>query len=386
MTCLFRSVFLTAACILAFDQAFASKVVTVENKNVRPNAGVVEMPAVSVTDEVGLTNSLSGVTKFSLVISSEANVRLSRTSLTSVSVSPATVRPVSVSDDLRTLSFESSTPLPSGVSISVSGIKVVAYNRYSPLHGLDLDVGSDGTIDAYDQNGIRVTDEYGAQDVTAPQEPVGLTGAFSTGYVTVTANPSGDLDFEYFKISFEDAAGNSLWNTSQSSLSARQLDLVSNTDVVRVQSVDRNGNLSVGVLLRKSSVEAVSSTGSTSGSGVSQTSTGSVSVPVEETSTGSVASTGSTVATGSVALEPAYVPTYRSSGLSGMIAGMDAFIASHEGSKTYVESEKAPVRIIRNDLAKYFESFFKTRIIAKKRLLVGQIRAKAAVLKDVILK
>lgn len=385
MTRLFRSVFLTAACILAFDQAFASKVVTVENKNVRPNAGVVEMSAVSVSDEAGLPNSLSGSTKFSLVISSEANVRLSRASLTSVSVSPAIVRPVSVSDDLRTLSFESSVPLPFGASISVSGIKVVVYNRYSPLHGFDLDVGSDGTIDAYDQNGIRVTDEYGAQDTTPPQDPVGLTGSFSTGYVTVTANPSGDLDFESFKISFEDAAGNSLWNTVQSSLAARQFDLVSNTDVVRVQSVDRSGNLSAGLLLRKSLVEANSSTGSASGSDTSQTSTGSVTVPVVETSTGTTASTGS-VAAGSVMLEPVYVPTYRSSGLSGMIAGMDAFIASHEGSKTYVESERAAVRIIRNDLAKYFESFFKTRVGAKKRLLVGQIRTKAAVLKDVILK
>ncbi len=386
MTRLFRSVFLAATLVLAFDQAFASKVVTMENKNVRPNAGIVEMPSVSVTDEVGLPNSLSGATKFSLVISTEANVRLSRTSLTSVAVSPTTVRPVFISDDLRTLSLESSVPLLSGASISVSGIKVVVYNRYSPLHGFDLDIGSDGTVDAYDQNGIRVTDEYGAQDVTAPQDPVGLTGSFSTGTVTVTANPSGDLDFENFKISFEDASGSSLWNSAQASLVARQFDLVSNTDVVRVQSVDRNGNLSVGAILRKSIVEAVSSTGSTTGSGTAQTSTGTVSAPVPQTSTGFSSSTGTSVSTGSVTLEPPYVPGYRSSGLSGMISGMDAFIAAHEGSKTYPESEKAPVRIIRNDLARFFESFFKTRVAAKKRLLVGQIRAKAAVLKDVVLK
>lgn len=202
----------------------------------------------------------------------------------------------------------------------------------------------------------------------------------------MTANPSGDLDFENFKISFEDVSGYSLWNTVQSSLVARQFDIVSNTDVVRVQSVDRNGNLSIGVLLRKRSVEAVSSTGSTTGTGTSQTSTGTVSVPDTQTSTGTSSSTGVVVSTGAMALEPLYVPVYRSSGLSGVISGMDAFIASHEGSKTYSESEKAPVRIIRNDLAKFFESFFKTRIAAKKRLLVGQIRAKAAVLKDVILK
>lgn len=38
MTRLFRSVFLAAALVLTFDQAFASTVMTTENKSVRLNA------------------------------------------------------------------------------------------------------------------------------------------------------------------------------------------------------------------------------------------------------------------------------------------------------------------------------------------------------------
>lgn len=383
MTRLFRSAFLAAALFLAFDQALASKVITAENRNVRPNAGIVEMPVVSVSDEVGLPNSLSGATKFSLVLSTEANVRLSRTSLTSVSVSPATVRAVSVSDDLRTLSFESSVPLASDTLLSVSGIKVIAYNRYSPLHGFDLDVGSDGTVDAYDQNGIRVTDEYGAQDLTAPQDPVAVSGSFTAGTVTLSAQPSGDLDFENFRVAFETASGVELGNSTQTALVARTFDLVANTAVVRVQSVDRTGNVSTGVLLWKATPATSTSSGTTSSGSVSSSGS-TTSTGTSSTDSVSVGTSDGTSSSTGITLDPLYVPLYKSVPLVNVIAAMDRFIAAQ--TKTSSDVSTQTVRVLRNDLAKSLESFYKTRVTAKKRLLVGQIRAKAAVLKNALLK
>ena len=80
---------------------------------------------------------------------------------------------------------------------------------------------------------------------------------------------------------------------------------------------------------------------------------------------------------------PLYVPTYQSAA-TNVIAAMDRFILTHVKQDAALET--AAVRTIRNDLAKLFESFYRTRIVAKKRLLVGQIRTKAAALKSELLK
>lgn len=63
---------------------------------------------------------------------------------------------------------------------------------------------------------------------------------------------------------------------------------------------------------------------------------------------------------------------------------MDRFVAAHVKNDATLDTDA--VRTLRNDLAKLFESFYQTRVVAKKRLLVGQIRAKAALLKTELLK
>lgn len=378
----FASIFTTAVLFLSADSVFASKIATSENKNVRPNVGVVTMPSVTVSDEPGMPRSLSGYTSFSLVISPESNVRFFRKSAFDITVTPNVARVYSVYDDLRTIRFQADAPLPAGTTFTISGIQVVAYNRYSPLHGFDLDLGSDGEIDAYDPNGIRVTDEYGTQDITIPQEVTALTGSFVGSTVTVSAQPSGDLDFENFRVVFLDASGKEIFNNSQASLVAKSFDLPAGTDVVRVQSVDRYGNVSIGSDLRKPS-PAVTASGSTSTGSTATGATSTGSTATGATSTGTVSNTGST-ASGAVALPVKYVPNYRHAPLSNVIAAMDRFIAAQ--TKNDALKETVAVRTIRNDLAKLFESFYQTRITAKKRLLVGQIRTKAALLKAELLK
>lgn len=255
-----------AALLLSVPQAFASTVWTSETKTFRPNAGIVEIPAVNVADQPGMPGSLSGATSFTLVLSSEANVRLAKASALSASVTGGDVKIAGVSDDLRSVRFVAASPLPSGVSLSISGLKAVIYNRYSSIRGLDLDVGSDGTIDALDPNGIRVNEEYGTQDVTAPHEPLAVTGAFFPGSVIVSALPSADIDFEQFRVSLETLSGASLSSSLVTALSSRSFDLPLGANVVRVQSVDNRGNVSEGVTFRNPAVPALDTTVASSGS------------------------------------------------------------------------------------------------------------------------
>lgn len=292
-------------------------------------------------------------------------MRLSRTSVDSVVVSLSSVRAVSVSDDLRTISFESFAPLPSGASFSVSGIKVIAYNRYSPLRGFDLDIGSDGVLEAYDPNGIRVTDEYGTQDTTVPQEPAAVTGTFLSGSVILSASPSGDLDFENFRLDVVTASGTEISTSTFTSVDHREVILPTHAGGVLVRSVDRYGNTSSGVLVRRPSPAGAVTTDV--GSGSLATSTGS-SVSSEDSVT---ASTGS--------LAESYVPTYRKPALITLIAGMDAYVARQ--AKAFPNADLRAARLVRNDLAKLFESYFRARFKFERRAYLPSIYAKVTELK-----
>jgi hypothetical protein len=333
-----------------------------ENRTFLPNSGIVTTPDVTVADQPGLPGSLSGATAFSLVIGSDSFVRFAPESLSSVTVQGISgVLLSSVSSDLRTLRFTASTPIPSGASLTVSEIRVVVYDRYSPLRGFDLDVGSDGGIDAYDSNGIRVSQDYGKPDVTPPYDPVAVSGSFLQGSVKISAEPSGDVDFANFAISFESASGSVLKNVVATTLSSASFDLPTGTVRVRVQSVDTHSNTSSGVLLSASS----SATGS-----------------VVPTASGSVSSTGSAVtvpvATGSVSVPAPYVPAYRDARLSALIRAMDAFIASKAAT------DAVGVANARNALAGQFEAFYRTRLAAKRQALFLQIKASVATLKALL--
>lgn len=355
----------------------ASQIATFENKNVRPNAGIVEYPRISIKDEAGLPGSLSGSTTFSLVLSSESNVRLSRTSASTVTASGIVLKSVSVSDDLRILRIDTASPLVSGVSFFLDGISAVAYNRYSPLRGFDLDVGSDGSLEAYDPNGIRVTDQYGTPDTTPPHDPVGVRADFTNASVFVSALPSGDLDFETFRVDVLTASGVELSNSAFTSLDRREIALPSSASSVKVRSVDRYGNVSSGTLIEKFQTVPASEVPSSSGATTPSTSSsGATSESVSDS--GSTAS-GAVNGTGTAILAPLYVPTYRKAGLTTLIASMDAFVADR--SSAFPNTDAAAVRLIRNDLAKLFESLYRAPFFFQKKAYVPTIKAKVMELK-----
>ncbi len=352
----------------------ASRVTTAENATFRPNAGIVNAPDVLVSDDPGLPGSLSGARAFSFSIPSDAYVRFSQGSLGTVSVSGFSgIVATGISDDLRTLRFKSSEPLPSGANLTVRGIRLIAYNRYSPLRGFELDVGSDGSVDAYDPNGVRVNQEYGLRDELAPSDPIGLTGACSERSCTLSASAPGDVDFDHFDLSFETGTGFVLSTATVAILSASTYALPLGTSSVRVRGVDAYGNASSGSVFFVSAMSdgtepsnSASSSDQVSGSGISG-SGGSVTEPP-------LASTGSTDYGVPETLAPPYVPSYRNARLAATIAAMDRFIAS----KT--PTDPAVVRNARNALAAAFEAWYRTRLAPKRTKIFSDIRAQAGVL------